>query len=321
MKKISIVTNCYNEKDNVVLLYKRVKEQMDKLSYDWDLIYEDNASADGTIEVLKQLALNDKKVKVIINTRNFGCIRSPHNVMLASQSDAVIFMVSDLQDPPELLPQLIERWEEGYKIVLGQKNKSKENPLMYAVRKLFYGIIRSITDDNTQQLKQCTGFGLYDKKVIDIFKSIDDPYPYLRGLICEVGYSIALVEFTQPRRKNGFSKNKFYTLYDFAMLGIVKHSRVPLRMIVFIGVICSLFSLLAAFVYFILKLIYWNSFTLGIAPLIIGLFFFSSLQLFFLGLIGEYVGAIYTRVDKKPLVVEKERINFDESDRRDLSKT
>lgn len=311
MKKISIVTNCYNEEGNVASLYERVKAEMENLPYEWELIFEDNASTDNTVQILRNLCSIDKRVKVLINTRNFGCIRSPHNVMLSAYGDAVIFMVSDLQDPPELISKFVKKWEEGYKIVLGQKNRSKESPLMYAVRKLFYKIIRNITDDNTEQLKQCTGFGLYDKEVMDIFRSIDDPYPYLRGLICEVGFDKALIQFTQPKRKNGFSKNKFYTLYDFAMLGIVKHSRVPLRIATFSGVICSMTSLLIAIFYLMAKLIFWNSFSLGKAPLIIGLFFFSSVQLFFLGLIGEYIGAIYTRVDKKPLVVIKEKINFD----------
>ncbi len=313
MKKISIVTNCYNEEGNVTLLYERVKSEMEKLPYEWELIFEDNASTDNTVEVLRHLCSIDKRVKVLVNTRNFGCIRSPHNVMLSAYGDAVIFMVSDLQDPPELLPQFIKKWEEGYKIVLGQKSKSKESPLMYAVRKLFYKIMRNITDDNTEQLNQCTGFGLYDKEVMDIFRSIDDPYPYLRGLICEVGFDKALIQFTQPKRKSGFSKNKFYTLYDFAMLGIVKHSRVPLRAVTFMGVICSMVSLLIAICYFVAKLLFWNSFAMGKAPLIIGLFFFSSVQLFCLGLLGEYIGAIYTRIDKKPLVFIKERINFDEN--------
>ncbi len=312
MKKISIVTNCYNEDKNISILYEKVKEQMEKLPYEWEFIIEDNASTDNTVNIIREICNKDKRVKALLNTRNFGWVRSPHNVMLSAFGDAVIFLVSDLQDPPELLPQMIKKWEEGYKIVLGQKNKSKENPLMYNVRKLFYKIMRTIADDNTEQLKQCTGFGLYDKEVMDIFRKIDDPYPYLRGLICEVGFDKTFIQFTQPKRKNGFSKNKFYTLYDYAMLGIVKHSRVPLRMVTFVGVICAFISLLIAITYFFAKLIFWDSFALGKAPLIIGLFFFSSVQLFFLGLIGEYVGAIYTRVDKKPLVVIKEKINFDE---------
>lgn len=311
MKKISIVTSCYNEEGNVEELYNRVKLEMDKLPYDWELIYADNASTDDTVNVLRNLCSKDKRVKVLVNARNFGCIRSPHNVMLTAEGDAVIFMVSDLQDPPELIPQFIEKWEAGYKIVLGQKTKSKENFLMYNVRKLFYKIMRTIVDDNTEQLNQCTGFGLYDKEVIEIFRTIKDPYPYLRGLICEVGFDKTFIQFTQPKRKSGFSKNKFYTLYDFAMLGIVKHSRVPLRLVTFMGVVCSAISLFLAFAYVVAKLLFWSSFALGKAPLIIGLFFFSSVQLFFLGLIGEYVGAIYTRVDDKPLVVIKERINFD----------
>lgn len=312
MKKISIVTGCYNEEDNVAVLYERIKNVMAKYDskYEWELIYIDNASTDSTVDKIRQIANEDKRVKAIVNARNFGCIRSPHYGMISAYGDAVIFMVSDLQDPPELLSEFIEKWEQGFKIVLGQKNKSKENPLMYLIRKLFYKIMRTIVDDNTEQLNQCTGFGLYDKSVIDVFRSIDDPYPYLRGLICEVGFDKALIPFTQPKRKSGFSKNKFYTLYDFAMLGIVKHSKVPLRMAVFLGFLCSLLSLGVALFYLIYKLLFWNSFSVGQAPVIIGLFFFTSVQLFFLGLVGEYIGAVYTRVDKKPLVIEKERINF-----------
>ncbi len=313
MKKISIVTGCYNEEDNVRLLYERISEQMQKYKnkYEWELIYIDNCSTDNTVKILKELAKCDKKVKIIVNSRNFGHIRSPHHAILNAFGDAVIFMVSDLQDPPELLPEFISKWENGFKIVLGQKNVSEESKLMYTIRKLFYGLLRNIVDDNTEQIKQFTGFGLYDKQVIDVFRAIDDPYPYFRGLISEVGFEKAIVRFTQPTRKRGITKNNFYTLYDMAMLGIVKHSKMPLRFATFIGFILSAISVFVAIFYLIYKLVFWSSFDVGIAPLIIGMFAFASFQLFVLGIVGEYIGAIYTRVDKKPLVVEKERINFD----------
>ena len=312
MKKISIVTGCYNEEDNVKLLYEKISEQMlqYKNKYEWELIYIDNCSKDNTVKILKDIASVDKKVKIIVNSRNFGHIRSPHYAILNAYGDAVIFMVSDLQDPPELLPELIKRWEDGYKIVLAQKNVSEESKFMFTIRRIFYGLLRNIVDDNTEQIKQFTGFGLYDKQVVDVFRTIDDPYPYFRGLISEVGFEKAIVNFTQPTRKRGRTKNNFYTLYDMAMLGIVKHSKVPLRLATVTGFILSVISVTIALFYLIYKLIFWTSFEVGIAPLVIGLFTFASFQLFVLGLVGEYVGAIYTRVDKKPLVIEKERINF-----------
>lgn len=312
MKKISIVTGCYNEEDNVKLLYEKISEQMlqYKNKYEWELIYIDNCSKDNTVKILKDIASVDKKVKIIVNSRNFGHIRSPHYAILNAYGDAVIFMVSDLQDPPELLPELIKKWEDGYKIVLAQKNVSEESKFMFTIRRIFYGLLRNIVDDNTEQIKQFTGFGLYDKQVVDVFRTIDDPYPYFRGLISEVGFEKAIVNFTQPTRKRGRTKNNFYTLYDMAMLGIVKHSKVPLRLATVTGFILSVISVTIALFYLIYKLIFWTSFEVGIAPLVIGLFTFASFQLFVLGLVGEYVGAIYTRVDKKPLVIEKERINF-----------
>ena len=245
-----------------------------------------------------------------MNTRNFGHIRSPYYGMIQADGDAVIYLASDLQDPPELIKDFIEKWEQGYKIVLGKKTKSEESILMFLIRSAYYELISHIADDDSGLVKNCTGFGLYDHKVIEIIKSLDDPYPYLRGLICDIGYEKAFVEFTQPTRKRGITKNNFYTLYDNAMIGIVKHSKVPLRIMTFLGFGFSFLSLLIAFLYFVLKLIFWEQFTLGMAPIIISLFFFASVQLFCLGVLGEYIGAIYTRVNKKPVVVEKERINF-----------
>lgn len=312
MKKISIVSSCYNEEENIQILYERVKAQMEKYEgkYEWEQILVDNGSTDNSESLMRTLAQNDKRLKIIINSRNFGHIRSPYWAIINATGDAIIYMASDLQDPPELIPEFIEKWEQGYKMALAQKTGSKESPLMFCVRKMFYFFMKKIADDETEQLKQCTGFGLYDKEIIDIIRKIDDPYPYMRGLICDIGFEKALIPFTQPKREHGKTHNNFYTMYDNAMIGVVKHSKMPLRMAAFTGFIIGTLSLLAAAFYLIYKLMFWNTFDAGQAPLVIGLFFFSAVQLFFIGIVGEYVGAIYTRVNKRPVVVEKERINF-----------
>lgn len=312
MKKISLVSSCYNEEENLDTLYERVTKAIEPFcdKYEFEYILLDNGSTDKTEQKLRELAQKDKRIKVILNTRNFGHIRSPYYGMIQSSGEAIIYLASDLQDPPELIKDFIEKWEHGYKIVLGKKTKSEETFLMFLIRSAYYEFLSRIADDDSGLVKNCTGFGLYDKKVIDIIKNMQDPYPYIRGLICDIGYEKAFVEFTQPARKRGITKNNFYTLYDNAMLGIVKHSKVPLRIMTFLGFGFSFLSLLTAFLYFILKLIFWEQFTLGMAPIIISLFFFASVQLFCLGVLGEYIGAIYTRVNTKPVVVEKERINF-----------
>lgn len=312
MKKISIVSSCFNEEDNIELLYNSVKAHMEQYAdkYEYEQIIVDNCSTDGSAKILRDLAMKDNHLKVILNARNFGHIRSPFWAMINASGDAIIYMASDLQDPPELIPDFIKKWEEGYKIVLGQKKSSQECFLMNFVRKAFYFLIGKIADDGVKLVPSCTGFGLYDKQIIDIARTIDDPYPYFRGLICEIGFEQAIIPFAQPIRKYGKTKNNFYTLYDNAMIGIIKHSKLPLRLASFMGSILALASLLIAIFYFIYKLIFWNSFSVGQAPLVIGLFFFSSVQLFFIGVLGEYIGAIYTRINKKPLVIEKERINF-----------
>jgi len=310
MKHISIVTACYNEEENVRELYERVKKVMSSLAeYRYEHIFIDNASNDRTVDILRQIAGHDRNVKVIINARNFGHIRSPYHALLQARGDAVISIVADLQDPPEMITDFIKKWEDGNKIVIGVKEISEESPLLFAIRKLYYNVIGKLSEINL--IKNFTGFGLYDKKVIEILRQIDDPYPYFRGLICDIGYERAEIPYVQPARRRGFTKNNFYTLYDMAMLGITNHSKVPLRLATMTGFAVALFSLLVAFGYFLYKLIFWNSFTVGVAPLVIGLFFFGSVQLFFIGIIGEYIGSIHTQVLKRPLVVEKERINFD----------
>lgn len=311
-KKISIVSSAYNEEGNIRELYKQVKKQMEMLAdkYDYEQIVLDNASTDGTLNVLRQIAAEDKNFKVIVNARNFGHIRSPYYGILQCQGDAVIYMASDLQDPPSLLPKFIAKWEEGYKVVLGQKNKSKESWLFFAVRRLYYWLLNLVNDSGAPLLSNCTGFGLYDKCVVDELRKLDEPYPYLRGLVCELGYSRALIPFVQPLRKRGLTKNNFYTLYDNAMTGFTNHSKVPLRLAALGGFVLGVFSFMLAMVYLVLKLLYWDSFPMGTAPLLLAVLFFSSVQLFFIGIIGEYIGAILTQVLKRPLVIENERINF-----------
>jgi glycosyltransferase involved in cell wall biosynthesis len=309
-KLISILTACSNEEENVEILYNRVKDVFKQLpQYSYEHIFIDNASTDKTVEILKRLAAQDKNLKIIVNARNFGHIRSPFHGIREAYGDAVIAMVADLQDPPELIPELLKKWEEGHKIVCAVKNKSRENPVMFLFRKLFYNVLNKFSE-GSKQIKNFTGSGLYDKKFIDIIRTIDDPYPYFRGLVSELGFDITTVSFIQPQRLYGKTKNNFYTLYDLGMLGFVNHSKLPLRLASFIGFSVALISLIVAIIYFGYKLIFWEYFSTGTAPLVIGLFFFSAVQLFFIGIIGEYIGAIHTQVRKRPLVVEKERINF-----------
>jgi len=306
---ISIVTPCYNEEKNVAALYTEVKEVMAGVKgYDYEHIFIDNASTDGTVGILKEIAAGDKKVKIIVNLKNYGHLRSPFHAILQANGDAVISVVADLQDPPVLIKDFIGKWESGYKVVVGVKNRSNEPRWMFLVRKLYYSLISAIS--TSEQIKNFTGFGLYDRAVIDILRRYDERYPYFRGLISDLGFPVARVEFVQPRRKKGRSNNNLYTLFDLAMLGIVNYSVLPLRLATFIGLITAAASFLTALFYFIYKIIFWDKFQVGMAPLIIGIFFFSAVQLFFIGIIGEYIGAIYTQVKKRPLVIEKERINF-----------
>jgi glycosyltransferase involved in cell wall biosynthesis len=308
-KLISVVMPCYNEQDNVRQAYEQVRAVFEGLpQYDYEHIFIDNASTDRTVDILRELAAKDRRIKVIVNARNFGHIRSPFHGMLQGRGDAVMTMASDLQDPPELIPQLLAKWEEGFKIVLATKKGSDEAKPMYALRKLYYKLISSLSE--IQLIKNFTGFGLYDKHIIEILKNIRDPYPYFRGLICDIGFDKAQVEYVQPLRKRGITKNNFYTLLDLAMLGMTNHSKVPLRLATMVGFLLAALSLLTGVGYGIYKVIFWSSFQVGVAPLVIGLFFFSSVQLVFLGIVGEYVGSIHTQVLNRPLVIEKERINF-----------
>ena len=313
VKLISVVTPCYNEEENVEEVYKQIKAVFEHLpQYEYEHIFIDNASTDSTVQILKSLAKQDNNLKIIINARNFGHIRSPYHAYFQARGDAIISIVSDLQDPPNMIADFIAKWEEGYKIVVGVKNESKESRLMFAIRKLYYNLIGKLSDIDL--IKNFTGFGLYDREIIEILREIGDPYPYFRGLIADIGFDVYKIEFTQPTRKRGITKNNFYTLYDTAMLGITNHSKVPLRIATMSGFAIGVLSLIVALVYLVLKIIFWNRFEAGAAPVVIGLFFLSSIQLFFIGIVGEYVGSIQTQVMNRPLVIEKERINFNDKD-------
>ena len=307
---ISIVTPCYNEELNIRELYLRMRAVMQELpEYRYEHIFIDNASHDATPSILRELAAADSNVKVIFNARNFGHLRSPMYAFLQAKGDAVGILLADLQDPPELFREMIKEWEKGTPIVAAIKNASDESGFMYAVRTAYYRLVAKLTD--VKVLTHYTGFGLYDKTVVDILREkFTDPYPYFRGMIAELGLPHAEVEYKQGRRMRGIAKNNFYTLYDLAMLGITNLSKVPLRLVIFCGFVSAMISMLMGMFYFIYKLVHWNSFSLGVAPLVLGLFFLGSVQLLALGIIGEYVGSIHTLVQKRPLVIEKERINF-----------
>lgn len=308
-KLISIVTPCYNEADNVDELCQRIAAVMTTLPYEYEHILIDNASNDSTVSKIKSLAAQDKRVKLIVNARNFGHIKSPYHAILQSRGDACVLIASDLQDPPEMIAEFVRKWEEGFKTVLAVKPESEERSLMFFLRKTYYRFITRISE--VPLVQNATGAGLFDRAVVDILRKIHDSYPYFRGLLCEIGFPIATVPFKQPRRLRGVTKNNFYTLYDIAMLGITNHSKLPLRMMAIGGFVLSFFSLLVASGFLIAKLLFWDTFMLGMAPMLIGIFFFGAVQMFFLGLIGEYIGSIHTQVRNMPLVVELERVNFD----------
>ena len=308
-RMLSVISPCYNEEANVAELYRRLCDVFARYpEYEFECVFIDNASTDNTVGVLKAIAASDKRVKIIINTRNFGHIRSPYWGVMQTLGEATIYLASDLQDPPELIPQFIEAWQEGYKVVLATKPVSKTNPLMHRLRKTYYRVLDGISDVSI--VKDTTGFGLYDKVVLDKVREINDPYPYFRGLICELGYEVKTIPFSQPRRLRGISKNNFYSLYDTAMLGVVSHSLVPIRLASFVGFSLGVLSVLAAFVFLALKLLYWDSFPIGIAPIVIGMFLMFGILLFFIGILGEYIGSIHTSVQRRPIVVERERVNF-----------
>ncbi|MFK4492322.1 glycosyltransferase family 2 protein [Bradyrhizobium sp. USDA 336] len=307
-KTISVVTPVFNEQDNVVELCNRVATVMAGAGYEYEHILIDNASTDRTVEILRGIAAKDVRVKVIVNTRNFGYVRSSFHAVLQASGDAVVLIHADLQDPPEMIPQLIAKWEEGYKTIMAIKPTSEEWPVMFHLRRLYYRTISRISD--VPLVQDATGSGLYDRFVIDVLRKLDEPYPYFRGLVCEVGHKITTVPFHQPRRNRGFSSQNFYSLYELGMLGVTKHSKVPLRLMTMLGFLVSTVSLAVFLASVGTKLLFWNSFELGLAPILIGFFFFVGIQILFLGLIGEYLGSIQTQVRHLPHVIEAERVNF-----------
>jgi glycosyltransferase involved in cell wall biosynthesis len=309
MKTITVVSGCYNEEDNLEELVRRVWAVAAKFPhYNWEYILIDNCSTDRSPEVLRRIAAADPRVKVILNARNFGHIRSNYYGLLQAKGDAAIFLASDLQDPPEVMEKFIPLWEEGWKMVAAVKNESEESPAFFLVRRVYYELVARLAE--VDLLRNFTGFGLYDQALIEYLRASEDPYPYLRGQVSEIGYPVARVPFVQPRRKRGFSKNNLYTLFDMAMLGFTNHTKVPLRLATMVGFSMSVLCLIVSFFYLVYKLINWNNFAVGTAPVVVGLFFIGSVQLFFIGVLGEYIGAVHTKVTKRPMVVERERINF-----------
>ncbi len=309
-KTIAIMTPCYNEEQNVREVHRRLMAVAASLpQYRFEHLFIDNASTDGTVAVLRAMAAEDPTVRVIVNARNVGPDRSGMHALLQAQGDAIGILVADLQDPPELFVDMIRAWEGGAPIVAGIKNTSDESWLMYRLRTAYYRLVARLT--NVRIMAHFTGFGLYDHSVIDKIRAdFRDPYPYFRGMIAELGLPVAIVHYNQNRRARGITSQNFYSLYDFAMLGITNLSKVPLRLVVFAGFVSAFLSFLTGMFYLVYKLAFWQTFTVGVAPVVLGLFFLGSIQLIALGIIGEYVGSIHTLVLKRPLVTEKERINF-----------
>ena len=303
------MTPVYNEEKNINNLYLAVKEQFEDMpQYEYEHIFIDNYSTDKSREILKDLATKDKNVKVIFNARNFGPNRSGTYGMLQATGDALICIVCDLQDPPSMIPTFLKKWEEGYKVVMGQKTSSKESPIMYGIRKLYYKIINELAE--TEQLPNVTGYGLFDKEVLETIGWMDDPDPYIRGLVTQLGYKYCTVEYTQAARTEGKSSYNFFKYFDFAITGITHVSKKPLRIVSFLGIVMAIVSFIIAIIYLVYKVLHWNEFSLGTAPILVGMFFLGSVQLVVVGVIGEYIGAILTRITKRPMVVEEERINF-----------
>lgn len=310
MKKISILIPCYNEEENVGPISQAIVETMERdlPQYDYELVFIDNDSKDNTRNLLRGLCKGNPKIKAILNAKNFGQFNSPYYGMLQVGGDCVIEMVCDFQDPVELIPQYVREWENGYKIVIGIKTSSKESHLMYWLRGCYYRLIKKLSD--VEQIEHFTGSGLYDRDFIEILRKLDDPTPFLRGIVAEFGYKRKEIPYVQPKRRAGKTSNNFYKLYDAAMLSITSYTKVGLRLATIFGSICSAVSLLVALAYLVMKLIYWYRFPAGMAPVLIGMCFLGSVQIFFIGLVGEYILSINSRVMRRPLVVEEERINF-----------
>lgn len=316
MKKISVLIPCYNEAENVGPISRAVTEILEKElpRYDYELVFIDNDSTDGTRDIIRGLCADNPRIKAILNARNFGQFNSPYYGMLQVTGDCVIEMVADFQDPVEMIPKYIREWEKGYKIVIGIKTSSKENRLMYWLRSCYYKTIKKLSD--VEQIEHFTGSGLYDREFIEVLRNLDDPTPFLRGIVAELGYRRKEIPYEQPRRRAGKTHNNFYRLYDAAMLSVTSYTKAGLRLATIFGSICAVVSMIIALVYLVMKLIWWDRFPAGMAPMLIGMLFLGSVQLFFIGFLGEYIMSINQRVMKRPLVIEEERINFNEEEKK-----
>ena len=314
-KTISIMVPTYNEEENVVLMYEALKNifQKELKKYNYEILFIDNKSQDKTRTLIRDICAKDKNVKAIFNAQNFGQFNSPYYGLINTTGDCTISVAADFQDPVEMIPKFVKEWENGYKIVIGIKNKSEESKIVYALRSLYYKMIKKFSE--VEQIEHFTGFGLYDKDFIEVLKNLDDPDPYLRGIVAELGFERKEIPFTQPKRQRGKSSNNWYRLYDAAMLGITSYTKIGLRLATIVGFIISFLSVFVALIYLVLKLCNWNSFQAGIAPIIIGVFLLGGMQIFFIGFLGEYILNINQRIMHRPLVVVEEKLNF-EGDRK-----
>lgn len=310
-KTISIMVPTYNEEENVFLMYEALKNifQKELKKYDYEILFIDNKSLDKTRTLIREICAKDKNVKAIFNAQNFGQFNSPYYGLISTTGDCTISVAADFQDPVEMIPKFVKEWENGYKIVIGIKNKSEESKIVYALRSLYYKMIKKFSE--VEQIEHFTGFGLYDKDFIEVLKNLDDPDPYLRGIVAELGFERKEIPFTQPKRQRGKSSNNWYRLYDAAMLGITSYTKIGLRLATIVGFIISFLSVFVALIYLVLKLCNWNSFQAGIAPIIIGVFLLGGMQIFFIGFLGEYILNINQRIMHRPLVVVEEKLNFE----------
>lgn len=310
MKKVSVLIPCYNEEENVRPMSQAIVNLFETQlkQYDYELLFIDNDSSDQTRPILREICRENQHVKAIFNAKNFGQFNSPYYGILQTTGDCTISMVCDFQDPIELIPQYLEAWEQGYKIVIGIKTSSKENPIMYHLRGLYYKVIKKFSD--VEQIEHFTGSGLYDREFVQVLRELKDPTPFLRGIVAELGFKRKEIPYEQPQRRAGKTHNNFYRLFDAAMLSFTSYTKIGLRLATFLGMGCGLLSAIIGVVYLILKLVLWDAFAAGMAPILIGMFFLGSVQLFFLGFLGEYILSINQRLMNRPLVVEEERINF-----------
>lgn len=316
-KKISVMIPCYNEEENVQAIYEAVRDELQKScpQYDYEILFIDNKSTDGTRKILRQICQQDQKVKAILNAKNFGQFSSPYYGILQTSGDCVISICADFQDPVEMIPQFVEQWEQGYKIVIGQKTRSKESRIMYFLRGLYYKLIHKMSD--VEMIEQFTGFGLYDKSFVDTMRELHDPIPFIRGVVAELGPEYKAIPYTQPKRRAGKTHNNFYTLYDAAMLSFTSYTKMGLRIVTFAGFAIAFVSFLLALGYLVAKLIFWDHFVAGYAPILIVVSLMGGIQLCALGFLGEYIMTMNTRVMNRPLVIEEERLNFPSDEEQD----